>query len=144
MSSSGRIASNLLGLVGAVLGAILGYYTFRWIYHHGFYGMMIPGALLGLGCGSLARHPSAIRGAACAAAALALGLFAEWSVSYGGRLGLGEFFSEIAEPDLIAILMMAAGAYFAYLFGKDCATGYVGSIGARRRRESNMNASHFD
>jgi len=144
MTSSSRIASHLLGLVGATLGAILGYYTFRWIYHHGFYGMMIPGAMLGLGCGSLARHPSTIRGGACAAAALALGLFAEWSVSYGGRLSLGEFSSEISQPDLIAILMIAAGAYFAYLFGKDCASGYIGSIGARRRRESNMNASHFD
>src|SRR5690242_8077594 len=136
MTRSSRIASNVLGAVGAAIGAILGYYTFSWIYHHGFYGMMIPGTMLGLGCGALARHHSAIRGAACAAGGLALGLFTEWSVAYGGRLGVGEFLSEISKPDLIAILMIAAGSYFAYLFGKDCASGYVGSIGARRRRES--------
>ena len=51
---------------------------FQWIYDHGFYGMMIPGALLGLGCGLLAQHASQIRGVLCALAGLGLGLFTEW------------------------------------------------------------------
>ena len=53
-----QITSNVLGLIGAVVGGVLGYYTFQWIFYHGFYGMMIPGAFVGLGCGLLAQHPS--------------------------------------------------------------------------------------
>jgi len=131
MTSSSRIASNLLGAVGATAGAILGYYTFGWIYHRGFYGMMIPGAMLGLGCGLLARHPSTPRGAACAAAALGLGLFAEWSFfPFIDDPGFRYFLSNIAELNTITLLMIPGGAFFAYLFGKDCATGYFGSTRA--------------
>ena len=43
------IISNILGLIGAVAGGVLGYYIFMWIVDQGFYGLMIPGALLGPG-----------------------------------------------------------------------------------------------
>ncbi len=32
------LISNLLGLVGAVIGGVLGFYTFRWLHGQGFYG----------------------------------------------------------------------------------------------------------
>ena len=131
MTSSSRIASNLLGLVGATAGAILGYYTFGWIYHHRFYGMMIPGAMLGLGCGLLARHPSTLRGVACAIAALGLGLFIEWRFfPFIDDPGFRYFLSNITELNTITLLMIPGGAFFAYLFGKDCAAAYFGSIRA--------------
>lgn len=131
MTSSSRIASNLLGLVGATAGAILGYYTFRWIYHHGFYGMMIPGAMLGLGCGLLARHSSTPRGVACAIAALGLGLFVEWSFfPFVDDPSFRFFLSKLSQLNTITLLMIPAGAFFAYLFGKDSATGYFGPIRA--------------
>ena len=57
-----HLISNLLGLVGAIIGGVLGFYTFGWLFEHGFYGLMIPGALLGLGCSLLAQHPSSTRG----------------------------------------------------------------------------------
>ncbi|MDR3618839.1 MAG: hypothetical protein P4L85_05765 [Paludisphaera borealis] len=145
MTSSSRIASNLLGLVGATLGAILGYYTFLWIYHRGFYGMMIPGAMLGLGCGFLARHPSTPRGVACAVAALGLGVFIEWWLfPFENHPSLGYFLSKISHLNTVTLLMIPGGAFFAYLFGKDCATGYFGSIGAGKPGRPNMTASHSD
>ena len=73
-----HLISNLLGLVGAVIGGALGFYTFGWLLGQGFYGLMIPGALLGLGCSLLAQHPSTIRGILCGLAALGLGLYTEW------------------------------------------------------------------
>jgi hypothetical protein len=131
MTPSSRIASNLLGLVGATAGAILGYYTFRWIYHRGFYGMRVPGAMLGLGCGLLARHPSTPGGVACAAAALGLGLFIEWRFfPFIDDPGFRYFLSNITELNTITLLMIPGGAFFAYLFGKDCATAYFGSTRA--------------
>ena len=51
------LISNVLGLVGAIAGGVLGFYTFRWLLGQGFYGLIIPGAFLGLGC-SLLRTAS--------------------------------------------------------------------------------------
>ena len=48
-----HLISNLLGLVGAIIGGVLGFYTFGWLFYYGFYGLMIPGAFLGLGCSLL-------------------------------------------------------------------------------------------
>ena len=59
--TSRAIISNILGLVGAVAGGVLGYYIFKWLLGYNLYGMMIPGGLLGLGSGLLARHPSQLR-----------------------------------------------------------------------------------
>jgi hypothetical protein len=73
-----RLISNLLGLVGAAIGGVLGFYTFGWLYDHSFYGLAIPGAFVGLGCGLLARHRSPARGVVCAVAAFALSVFTEW------------------------------------------------------------------
>src|SRR5262245_61520359 len=73
------LISNMLGLVGAIIGGVLGFYTFRWLVGHGFYGLAIPGAFLGLGCSLLARHSSIPRGIACGVAALVLSLYTEWT-----------------------------------------------------------------
>src|SRR5690242_13513243 len=109
--SSRQITSNLLGLIGAVVGGVLGYYTFRWIYHQGFYGMMIPGALVGLGCGLLAQHVSPIRGVVCALAALALGLFTEWSFfPFADDRSPAFFLKNIAALSPVTLGMIAAGA----------------------------------
>ncbi len=55
------VISNLLGLAGAAVGGVLGFYIFGWMFERGWYGLMIPGAFLGLGCSMLARHPSLAR-----------------------------------------------------------------------------------
>ncbi len=77
-----RLISNLLGLVGATIGGVLGFYTFAWLEDKGFYGLAIPGAFLGLGCGLLAQHHSIPRGILCGVGALGLSLFTEWKFHY--------------------------------------------------------------
>jgi hypothetical protein len=115
-----QFAGQLLSLVGASAGGVLGYYTFGWIYHYGFYGMMVPGALLGLGCGLLAPAPSQLRGAVCAAAAVALGLFTEWRFfPFVDDPSLGYFLGKVASLTPVTLGMIAGGAFFAYWFGKD-------------------------
>ncbi len=130
-----QIAGHLLSLVGAVAGGVLGYYTFGWIYHHGFYGMMIPGALLGLGCGLVAPGPSQVRGILCAVAGLALGLFTEWSYRpFNADSGLGYFLRNIPSLTPLALGMIPAGAFFAYWLGKDAGFRLLpGRMGQVRR-----------
>src|ERR1700746_2246238 len=81
MSVMRQVASCVLGLIGAVIGGALGYYIFMWIASQGFYGLMIPGALLGLGCSFLTQTRSHVLGLICAVAASALGLYSEWKFS---------------------------------------------------------------
>ena len=86
---SRQITSNVLGLIGAVTGGVLGYYTFMWICHQGFYGLMIPGALLGLGCGLLEPARLALPRGGLALAAWPSGLYTEWKFCpVQGRLEL--------------------------------------------------------
>ncbi len=68
---------TLLVLGGALAGGILGYFAFDWIARQGFYALMLPGALLGLGA-SLAKNRSVLLAAVCGVGAVALGLFTEW------------------------------------------------------------------
>src|SRR5262245_7076861 len=78
MADRGRIVSAILGVVGGVIGGTLGYLGFGWAYRHGFYAMILPGGLLGLGCGLPSRYPSLVRGVVCGVAGLLLGLYSEW------------------------------------------------------------------
>jgi hypothetical protein len=120
MALSRRVTSNILGVLGAVVGGALGYYTFGLIYHYRFYGMMIPGALLGLGCGLLARHPSQIRGVLCGVAGLVLGLYTEWSFfPFLADDSLDYFLKHLTSLNAVSIGMILAGAFFAYWLGKD-------------------------
>src|SRR5688572_27483519 len=78
--SSSGIAVLLRGLAGAIVGGAIGFFVFRLLVRQGLYGMMIPGALLGLGAGVAARGKSIPLGIACALTAIALAICAEWSV----------------------------------------------------------------
>ena len=107
-------------LLGAAAGGALGYLTYRWILKQGFYALMMPGALLGLGCYGLARHPSRGRGAACALAAVALGLVSEWSAfPFVADASLAYFLAHAHHLRPITLVMIAAGAFVAFLVGKD-------------------------
>jgi hypothetical protein len=68
----------LRGLVGAVVGGVTGYYAFGWALSQGYYAMVVPGALLGLGFGYLSGRSSKAFGGLCAGLALAFSLFVEW------------------------------------------------------------------
>jgi hypothetical protein len=131
------IFSNLLGLVGAAAGGVLGYYTFMWIVGQGFYGLMIPGALLGLGCGLLSQHSSQVRGVLCAAGAIGLGLFTEWRFApFKADPSFTYLIGHVTELRQITLLMLVFGAFFAYWLGKDA--GFQRLSGGRRLTASSQ------
>ena len=125
MADRTRIVSTVLGMVGAAVGGLVGYLLFFWITRQGFYGLMIPGALLGLGCGLLARHPSIPRGVACGAAAVVLGLYTEWK--FRPFVADDSFAYLLTHPQQlqpVTLLMIGVGGLIAYWLGKDA--GYRG------------------
>jgi len=130
-----QITSNVLGLIGAAVGGVLGYYIFLWILGQGFYGLMIPGALLGLGCGLVSLHASQLRGVLCGAAGLVLGMYAEWN--YRTFIADGSFaymVTHIHEKPPLTLVMLALGAFFAYWLGRDA--GLLRLRGSQRQDTS--------
>ena len=120
MSFQARVISSLLGLVGGLLGGTLGYYAFVWAVGQGFYAMIAPGGLLGIGCGLAAQHPSRIRGVVCAITALGLGLFSEWKVfPWVADDSFLYFAKNIPNLKMITDLMIILGAIVAYWGGKE-------------------------
>ena len=120
MTDRARIVSNMLGVVGAAVGGYVGYWLFFWIRRQDFYAMAVPGALLGLGCGLLARHSSKARGMVCGAAGVALGLYTEWK--HAPFQADDSFLYLLSHPQLLrplTIAMIGLGAFLAYWLGKD-------------------------
>ena len=115
-----HLVSNGLGLVGAGIGGVLGFYTFGWLVGQGFYGPMIPGALLGLGCSLLAQHSSTIRGVICGLAGLGLGLFAEWWFRpFNADESLSYFLKNLSSLSAITLPLIGVGALIAFWTGRD-------------------------
>src|SRR5215471_7924041 len=68
---------TLLVLGGALVGGILGYLAFFWIAAQGFYALVLPGGLLGVGAG-LGKPRTVLFAVGCSIAAVVLGLVTEW------------------------------------------------------------------
>ncbi len=61
----------------ALLGGTVGYLAFAWLLTQGFYGLVLPGGMLGLGAG-IPRNNSRAVAIVCGLLALGLGLYTEW------------------------------------------------------------------
>ena len=113
----------LRGIAGAVVGGLIGYLLFRWLLTKGFYAMVMPGALLGLGAGLAARGRSQALGVVCAVAALGLTIFAEWSRPGGpfqADASFVYFVTHLHQLDgaSVKLVMIALGALCAYWLGQ--------------------------
>jgi len=113
----------LRGIAGGAVGGVIGYFLFHWLLTKGFYALVMPGALLGLGAGLAARGRSVPLGAVCAVAALALAIFAEWSRPGGpfqADPSLLYFVTHLHHLDgaMVKYVMMGLGTACAYWFGQ--------------------------
>jgi hypothetical protein len=114
-----RIFILLRGLAGAVIGGVLGYVLFRWLLTYRLYAIMIPGAALGMGAGLLARGRTQSLAILCAVAAIAVGIFSEWSVfPFKKDPSFGYFISHVHQLTAPTLLFIGVGALCAYWFGQ--------------------------
>jgi hypothetical protein len=103
-----------LMLLGAVAGGLIGYFGFLWIARQGFYALVLPGGLLGLGA-SMAQNRSTALCVVCGVLALALGFLAEWRFAPFITDGsLGYFLAHLHQLKPITLLMIAAGAFIGF------------------------------
>jgi hypothetical protein len=109
-----KTKENLLMLCGAAAGGAVGYLVFFWCARQGFYGLVLPGGLLGFGA-SLFRSQSRALCAVCGVAGLVLGLVAEWRFApFIADKSLGYFLAHIPQLRPITLLMIAAGAFLGF------------------------------
>jgi hypothetical protein len=109
----------LRGMAGAVIGAVVGWFAFGWLVSQGLYGLALPGALLGLGCGLISGGVSTVNAVLCAVLAGVLGLVLEWRHRpFVADESFGFFLSHLHELKGITWVMVALGSVFAYWFGR--------------------------
>jgi len=107
----------LRGLVGAVVGGAIGWYGFHWLVGQGLLAPMLPGALVGLGCGMSSGWRSQTLGMLCGAGGLIIGLLAYWQVLILKDDSLSFFISHLHERSPQNLLMFGLGGLLAYWFG---------------------------
>ena len=94
---------------GAIVGGVVGYFVFFWLTRQGFYGLVLPGGLLGLGAG-IAKCHSRLPSIVCGVLALGLGLFTRWQYGHFDEDGsFGYFLSHVYQLSPVTLLMIAAG-----------------------------------
>jgi hypothetical protein len=112
-------SNYLLGLVGAIGGGALGYFVFFLLAREGFYGMILPGALVGIGCGALSGCQSNVLGLVCCVLACALGIFTEWRYApFNADDSFSFFVAHLHDLSRTALISMAVGGFFGYWFGR--------------------------
>ena len=105
--------------IGAIAGAIVGYFVFAGLLKLGIYAMVLPGALVGLCSGMLLRGESLAMGIACAASALGLSLFCEWHFfPFADNNSLGFFLANVHQLKFATLALMALGVGLAFYFGR--------------------------
>ena len=117
MTTNDRNANWLLGLVGAVAGGAIGFAAFYGLLQVGIYALVLPGALLGLGCGMLARGHSVPLGIICGTLALALGIGAEWWF-FVKDASLWFFVTHLTDLLPVTLIMIAVGGLCGFWFGR--------------------------
>ncbi len=115
MNGPAHSQNFLLGIVGAIIGGCLGYFAFFWIVNQGFYALIVPAALLGLGTGIAARQRIVPLAIICGIAGLILGIVTEWRYApFKADDGFLFFVTHLHDLKPITLVMIVIGAFFSY------------------------------
>ncbi|MCH8839609.1 MAG: hypothetical protein IH831_02840, partial [Planctomycetes bacterium] len=118
MSGNINITNWLLGIVGGIVGGALGYLAFFLMARQGVYAIVLPGALLGLGCRFLSGFKSYALGVASGLLALLLGFFAEWRFApFIADGSFAYFITHALNLKTMTLVMIAIGSFFGFWFG---------------------------
>lgn len=110
----------ILSLAGAAVGAVVGYFLFRWALGQGYYAMVLPGACLGLGAHLAAPTRSTPRGVVLGIAALLFGVFVDCRTNINPPFDdLRYYFTHLAEYNQLSLLMIVVGGIVGFWWGRD-------------------------
>ena len=111
--------SWLLGLLGAILGGLAGYFAFMYAKDQGFYAPVLAGGLVGVGCGLLSRHHSMLRGILCGIAGVLLGYYCDYRITILPRYEtFADTWSLFPSMGPWTNIMVILGGLVSYWFGQ--------------------------
>jgi hypothetical protein len=109
-----NIKQDGLVLLCAVIGGVLGYFGFFLLARQGYYGMILPGGLVGVGAG-LFRTKSKYVAVVCGVLALVLGLYTEWRFRpFIADDSLGYFLAHLHKLSRVSQIMLVVGTIIGF------------------------------
>jgi hypothetical protein len=130
MSTNQYVLNYILGILGGIAGGTIGYFVFFYATGQGLYPMVLPGALVGLGCGAMLGTKSNAMGIVCGLSALALGLFIEWQFApFEHDRSFGFFLLHLNQLRSMTLILIVLGALLAFAFGR----GRDGGVWLRKK-----------
>jgi hypothetical protein len=121
-ASGSALGKNLAALGGAAVGGALGYWGFLWLIERGWLGLILPGALIGLGA-SVVRNRSIWVAVVCGSAAVLLALFAYHRAivleslifsPFPKEEGFGQFLLHVGDLPTLTMVLVVVGALVAF------------------------------
>jgi len=98
-----------LGLLGAVFGAVAGYFLFRLAARHGFVVLALPGAFVGIGRMALARRKSLVLAVICGILAAAVEVYTIEQLLVGGIRSASPFLLVVSAIGVIIAVSFGLG-----------------------------------
>jgi predicted transporter len=115
----------LRGIAGGAVGGVLGYFVFDWALTQGYYALVLPGSLVGIGCGLASRRKLLAMGVLSAIGAFAVGALADWNSLANPSPTVLEHLGTLLQPNRrMPAILIFAGVAISFYFG----------IGRDRRR----------
>ena len=109
----------LRGLAGSIAGAVIGYLVFGWArdLFRGAVFLVLPGALVGIGCGMATGRRSLAAGVLAGVVALVISVIIKWKFFPFADDSLVYTLRYLHESSRILLLMIAAGTLAGFWFG---------------------------
>lgn len=116
---SRRSVDYVAATTGTVFGAIAGAAVFGFLLRQGIYAMVIPGTLIGLGCGGFAKGRSTGLGISAAVIAFVVSLGLEWHFRpFVLDDSLSYFLSHLRDLTTMTWITVSLGTFAAFWFGR--------------------------
>ncbi len=101
-------------IAGALVGGVLGHLAFVWLIGQGFYALILPGGLVGLGAG-LARYGNLTIAILCAFIACAITIVSEWRVfPFVADESLPYFVTHLYQLKPLTLIMIVLGTVIGF------------------------------
>ena len=109
-----NMKQDALVLLCGVIGGVVGYFTFFLLARQGFYGLILPGGLIGIGAG-IFRTKSKYVAIVCGVMALALGLFTQWQFApFVVDKSFGFFLAHLHHLSRVTQIMLIVGTIIGF------------------------------
>lgn len=142
--ATGVTRSWILGLLGAAIGGVVGWFGYTFLLGQGFYALMLVAWPMGLGASLGARRRSVALATVVAAAALAAQLWAQYATSSftdgppRAEQTLGYFLSRLGDLRPMTYVMLVLGTAFTFWFalGRETPAPAQRSVGTRGEHDA--------